>query len=143
MTTTSTPKILVVGGGIAGNAVALQLLRAGIATTVVERATTPRPGGQAVDLRTASKEAAERMGLMPGIGKLRVHEQGWAYVTEEGRTYARIDVDMFDGEGPAAEIEIARGDLNQVISTARRPATRNSSRRSWTRPRSCPAAASR
>ncbi|MFE3103342.1 FAD-dependent monooxygenase [Nocardia tengchongensis] len=115
MNTTSTPKILVVGGGIAGNAVALQLLRAGIATTVVERATTPRPGGQAVDLRTASKEAAERMGLLPGIGKLRVHEHGWAYVTEEGKTYARIDVDMFDGEGPAAEIEIARGDLNQVL----------------------------
>ncbi|MGW4249483.1 FAD-dependent oxidoreductase, partial [Nocardia sp. NPDC004722] len=109
MTTTNTPRILVVGGGIAGNTVALQLLRAGIATTVVERATAPRPGGQAVDLRTASKEVAERMGLMPGIRKLRVHEHGWAYVDESGKTYARIDVEMFGGEGPAAEIEISRG----------------------------------
>ncbi|MFE3187390.1 FAD-dependent monooxygenase [Nocardia sp. NPDC059240] len=115
MTTTNTPRILVVGGGIAGNTVALQLLRAGISATVVERATAPRPGGQAVDLRTASKEAAERMGLMPGIRKLQVHEHGWAYVDESGKTYARIDVEMFGGEGPAAEIEISRGDLNQVL----------------------------
>ncbi|GAB2513143.1 FAD-dependent monooxygenase [Nocardia heshunensis] len=115
MTTTNTPRILVLGGGIAGNTVALQLLRAGITTTVVERATAPRPGGQAVDLRTASREVAERMGLMPGIRKLQVHEHGWAYVDESGKTYARIDVAMFDGEGPAAEIEISRGDLNQVL----------------------------
>ncbi|WP_040807462.1 FAD-dependent monooxygenase [Nocardia concava] len=115
MTTTSKPRILVVGGGIAGNTVALQLLRAGIATTVVERATAPRPGGQAVDLRTASREAAERMGLLPGIRKLQIDERGWAYVDESGKVYARIDVAMFDGEGPAAEIEIARGDLNQVL----------------------------
>src|SRR5262249_4301035 len=115
MTTNTTPRILVVGGGIAGNVVALQLLRSGIATTVVERATAPRPGGQAVDLRTASREVAWRLGLLPGIRKLQVDERGWAYVDESGKTYARIDVASFDGEGPAAEIEIARGDLNDVL----------------------------
>ncbi|MFI5776308.1 FAD-dependent monooxygenase [Nocardia sp. NPDC051570] len=111
----STPHILISGGGIAGNAVALQLLRAGIRVTIVERAAEPRPGGQAVDLRGQSREVAERMGLMPGIRKLQLRETGWKWINEKGEVYARMTADMFGGEGPAAEIEIQRGDLNQVL----------------------------
>ncbi len=114
-TTANTTHVLVSGGGIAGNALALQLLRAGIRVTVVERATAPRPGGQAVDLRGPSREVAERMGLMPGIRKLQLHELGWKYLDERGNEYARMTAEMFGGEGPAAEIEIQRGDLNEVL----------------------------
>ncbi|WP_040821875.1 FAD-dependent monooxygenase [Nocardia jiangxiensis] len=115
MGTTHTPRILVSGGGIAGNAVALQLLRAGIDVTVIERAAAPRPGGQAVDLRGPSREAAERMGLMPGIRKYQLQELGMSYVDPQGRTYANMSMEFFDGKGPVAEIEITRGDLNQVL----------------------------
>ncbi|MQY20831.1 FAD-dependent monooxygenase [Nocardia macrotermitis] len=115
MGTTSTPRILVSGGGIAGNAVALQLLRAGITVTIVERATAPRPGGQAVDLRGPSREVAERMGLMPAIGKSQLQELGITYVDPRGRTYANMSMEYFEGKGPVAEIEITRGDLNQVL----------------------------
>ncbi|MFF0490522.1 FAD-dependent monooxygenase [Nocardia sp. NPDC004068] len=111
----NTTHVLISGGGIAGNSLALQLLRAGIRVTVVERAATPRPGGQAVDLRGPSREVAERMGLMPGIRKLQLHEVGWKYLDDKGRTYARMSAEMFGGEGPAAEIEIQRGDLNDVL----------------------------
>jgi 2-polyprenyl-6-methoxyphenol hydroxylase-like FAD-dependent oxidoreductase len=117
MSTTNTLHVLVSGGGIAGNAVALQLLRAGIRTTIVERAAQPRPGGQAVDLRGPSREAAERMGLMPGIRKYQLDERGMAYVDDQGREFARMPAEMFDGRGPVAEIEITRGDLNQVLLT--------------------------
>jgi 2-polyprenyl-6-methoxyphenol hydroxylase-like FAD-dependent oxidoreductase len=79
-------RILVSGGGIGGNAVALQLLRAGIRATVVERADAPRPGGQAVDLRGLSGEVAERMGLMPGIRNYQLDERGIVMVDSEGRT---------------------------------------------------------
>ena len=81
-----TPHVLVSGGGIAGLALALQLVRSGIRTTVLERADAPRPGGQAVDLRGASREVAERMGIMPGIDGLRVHEEGMAYVDMRPKT---------------------------------------------------------
>ncbi|WP_067676833.1 FAD-dependent monooxygenase [Nocardia miyunensis] len=118
MDITHTPRILVSGGGIAGNAVALQLLRAGIGVTVVERAAAPRPGGQAVDLRGPSREAAERMGLMPGIGKYQLQELGMSYVDPRGRTYAHMPMEFFDGKGPVAEIEITRGDLNQLLLDA-------------------------
>lgn len=115
MSTTSPLHVLVSGGGIAGNAVALQLLRNGIRTTVVERATAPRPGGQAVDLRGPSKEAAERMGLMAGIAKYQLEERGMAYVDGDGKVYARMAMEDFDGLGAIADIEITRGDLNQVL----------------------------
>ncbi|MCX4091538.1 FAD-dependent monooxygenase [Nocardia sp. alder85J] len=111
----STTHVLISGGGIAGNAVALQLLRAGVQVTVVERAEAPRPGGQAVDLRGPSKEAAERMGLLEGIRRYQLREFGMAYVDGAGREYARMSMEDFDGTGPVAEIEITRGDLNQVL----------------------------
>ena len=117
-TMSTSPRILISGGGIAGNALALQLVRAGIHTTVVERAATPRPGGQAVDLRGPSREAAERMGLMPGIRRHQLDERGMSYVDGSGRIYGRMAMEDFDGEGAIAEIEITRGDLNQVLLDA-------------------------
>ncbi|MEV6216729.1 FAD-dependent monooxygenase [Nocardia sp. NPDC051833] len=118
MTTTSPLHVLVSGGGIAGNAVALQLLRNGIRTTVVERAAVPRPGGQAVDLRGPSKEAAEKMGLMAGIAKYQLDERGMSYIDGDGKIYARMAMEDFDGQGAVAEIEITRGDLNNVLLEA-------------------------
>lgn len=117
MSTTSNLRILISGGGIAGNAVALQLLRAGVRTTVVERSPEPRPGGQAVDLRGPSKEVAERMGLMDGVRKYQLHEEGMGLVNRKGETVYRMPAEMFEGKGPVAEIEITRGDLNEVLLT--------------------------
>ncbi|MFG1773502.1 FAD-dependent monooxygenase [Nocardia salmonicida] len=118
MSTTSPLHVLVSGGGIAGNAVALQSLRNGIRTTVVERAAVPRPGGQAVDLRGPSKEAAQRMGLMAGIAEYQLDERGMSYIDGDGEIYARMAMEDFDGQGAVAEIEITRGDLNQVLLDA-------------------------
>ncbi|MGN8025152.1 FAD-dependent monooxygenase [Microbacterium sp. 22242] len=114
----SAPHVLISGAGIAGIAAALQLVRGGIRTTVVERAPEPRAGGQAVDLRGASREAAERMGLMPAIGAYQLHEKGMIYVDGRGRSYGRMPVELFDGRGAVADVEIARGDLNQVLLDA-------------------------
>ncbi len=110
--------VLVTGGGIAGNAVALQLLRAGARVTVVERATEPRPGGQAVDLRSAGKEAAGRMGLLPAVAKFQLDEKGVSWVDRRGRVFAGASVEDMDGKGIVADIEITRGDLNQVLLDA-------------------------
>ncbi|SNY88852.1 2-polyprenyl-6-methoxyphenol hydroxylase [Nocardia amikacinitolerans] len=116
--TTNSLRVLISGGGIGGNAVALQLLRAGIRATVVERAAAPRPGGQAVDLRGPSREVAERMGLMPGIQARQLDERGMLYLDDAGREELRLPAELFDGKGGVAEIEITRGDLNQVLLDA-------------------------
>ncbi|WP_280423297.1 FAD-dependent monooxygenase [Nocardia carnea] len=112
------PRVLISGGGIAGNAVALQLSRAGIRPTVIERAPAPRPGGQAVDLRGPSRTVAERMGLMPGIRRHQLDERGMLHVDTAGREIVRMPADLFGGNGAVAEIEITRGDLNQVLLDA-------------------------
>ncbi|MGW4741818.1 FAD-dependent monooxygenase [Nocardia xishanensis] len=117
-TNSNSPRVLISGGGIGGNAVALQLLRAGIQTTVVERAAAPRPGGQAVDLRGPSRDVAERMGLMPGIKSRQLDERGMLYVDDEGRETLRMPAELFEGKGGVAEIEITRGDLNEVLLEA-------------------------
>jgi 2-polyprenyl-6-methoxyphenol hydroxylase-like FAD-dependent oxidoreductase len=107
--------VLISGSGIAGNALALQLARQGIRPVVVERSAEPRPGGQAVDLRGPSKEIAERMGLMPGIRERQLHEEGMVFVGGTGEEKVRMPAELFGGNGGVAEIEITRGDLNQVL----------------------------
>jgi 2-polyprenyl-6-methoxyphenol hydroxylase-like FAD-dependent oxidoreductase len=108
-------RILIVGGGIAGNALALTLARNGLVPTVVEQAAAPRPGGQAVDLRGPSRDVADRMGIMPGIRRRQLHEKGMSFVDSGGNEQVRMPAELFGGNGGVAEIEITRGDLNQVL----------------------------
>jgi 2-polyprenyl-6-methoxyphenol hydroxylase-like FAD-dependent oxidoreductase len=55
---------------------------------------------------------------MPGIRRHQLDERGMSYVDEHGRIYGRMAMEDFDGEGAIAEIEITRGDLNQVLLDA-------------------------
>jgi 2-polyprenyl-6-methoxyphenol hydroxylase-like FAD-dependent oxidoreductase len=61
------PSVLVSGAGIAGPALAYWLLRYGFEVTVVDKAPSPRPGGQAVDLRGVARDVVERMGLIESV----------------------------------------------------------------------------
>ncbi len=110
--------VLISGAGIAGPALAYWLQRYGFRPTVVEVAPTPRPGGQTVDIRGVAREVVDRMGLMPAIKARLMHERGLEYVTASGRRAAAMPVDLFDGDGPVAELEILRGDLAQILLDA-------------------------
>ncbi|MBW0119605.1 FAD-dependent monooxygenase, partial [Pseudonocardia abyssalis] len=110
--------ILISGGGIAGPALAHWLRRHGFRVTVVERATTPRTGGQAVDLRGAGRTVVARMGLADRIRDLTLDQRGIAWVDAGGRVTARMPVEAFGGEGIVSEFEILRGDLAAVLAGA-------------------------
>lgn len=110
--------VLISGAGIAGPALAYWLHRYGFRPTVVEVARTPRPGGQTIDIRGISREVVTRMGLMPAIKARLMHELGMEWVKASGRRSAAMPVDLFDGGGPVAELEILRGDLAEILLDA-------------------------
>ena len=110
--------VLISGGSIAGPTLAYWLARHGFSPTIVERAPQVRPGGQAVDLRGASRSVAERMGVLDQIRSLAVHEQGMAYVDRSGRRRFEMPVEMFDGAGAVSDVEILRGDLARILHDA-------------------------
>lgn len=110
--------VLISGASIAGPAVAHWLHRYGIRATIVERAPSIRPGGQAVDLRGVARTVVERMGLMPAVRAARLDERGFAHVDASGRHVARMPADMFGGEGIVAEIEVLKEDLTRILYDA-------------------------
>lgn len=111
-------RVLVSGAGIAGPALAHRLHRQGHHVTLVERAATPRTGGQAVDLRGTGRVVIDRMGLMPQIDAITLTQHGFAWVDDHGRPTARMHVDDFGGEGIVSRYEVLRGDLAAVLLRA-------------------------
>ncbi|MFN3006615.1 FAD-dependent oxidoreductase [Mycolicibacterium wolinskyi] len=67
----SRPRVLIVGAGIAGPAVAYWLVRHGYQVTLVERTAELRTGGHAVDIRGTALEVVERMGLASAMKSRR------------------------------------------------------------------------
>jgi 2-polyprenyl-6-methoxyphenol hydroxylase-like FAD-dependent oxidoreductase len=118
MTTSPVRSVLIAGAGIAGPALAFWLRRYGFAVTVLERAPSPRPGGQAVDLRGVSRDAVTRMGLMDRVMDARTRTLGMSVVTAGNRRVLTYRADQFGGDGMIAEIEILRGDLAEVLREA-------------------------
>ncbi|QAX85430.1 FAD-binding monooxygenase [Pseudomonas sp. DTU12.3] len=108
-------KVLVTGASIAGPTLAYWLSRYGMDVTVVEKAPEFRDGGQTIDVRGAGRVVVQRMGLEDLIRANTTHEQGIAFVDQDNRTKAFIDVNAFDGEGPIAELEILRGELAKLL----------------------------
>lgn len=113
-------KILICGGGIAGQALAFWLSRSGHDVKVVERFPALRAAGAQVDLRGQGIDAAKRMGLLDAIQAARVDEAGVAFVNRRGKARATIMANT-SGTGKqslTSEYEIMRGDLVRILHNA-------------------------
>lgn len=109
-------RVLISGASIAGLTCAHWLRRNGFTVTVVEIATSPRQGGQAVDLRGAGRAVMDRMGMLEDARSISLDQAGMSWVDAQGGVRAAIAADAFDGEGFISEIEILRGDLVDLLS---------------------------
>jgi 2-polyprenyl-6-methoxyphenol hydroxylase-like FAD-dependent oxidoreductase len=108
--------ILISGAGVAGTALAYWLRRHGFSPTVVERAPGPRAGGQAIDLRGAAREVADRMGILDQVRAAHTGTRGLAYVDEAGKRLASMPADLLgDSGGAVAELEVLRSDLVRIL----------------------------
>jgi 2-polyprenyl-6-methoxyphenol hydroxylase-like FAD-dependent oxidoreductase len=110
--------ILISGASIAGPALAYWLRHFGFRPTVVERASAPRPGGQAVDIRGAAIDVAQRMGLLAEIRANDTDMRGMSYVDENGKRIAALDAAF--GVIDERDVEISRGTLTDILHRATR-----------------------
>ncbi|KAK0382648.1 hypothetical protein NLU13_8611 [Sarocladium strictum] len=110
-------KVLICGGGCAGPAVALLLVRLGHQVTIVERFDSLRASGAQIDLRAQGITAVKRMGLLPGIRKILVDEAGAAQVDGHGRVWGTVLANKSGkgAQGPTSEYEMMRGDLVRLL----------------------------
>ncbi|MGG7508936.1 FAD-dependent monooxygenase [Plantibacter sp. YIM 135249] len=119
----TTRRVLISGASIAGPALAFWLHRAGIETTIVERAPELRRGGQNVDVRGAGREVARRMGIEDEVRAATTGEAGVRFVDARDRVKAAFPAGTSDTAGPTAEVEILRGDLAGIIVEATKGST--------------------
>ncbi|WP_371606733.1 FAD-dependent monooxygenase [Streptomyces sp. NBC_01213] len=113
-------RVLVAGGGIAGQALAFWLTRGGHRVTVAERFPALRAAGAQVDLRGQGIEAVRRMGLLDTVRDKLVDEAGVAFVDAHGKARATIMANT-SGKGRqtlTSEYEIMRGDLVRILHDA-------------------------
>ncbi|MDX3226097.1 FAD-dependent monooxygenase [Streptomyces sp. ME19-01-6] len=111
--------VLISGAGIGGPALAYWLDRYGYDVTVVEQATGPRPGGQAVDVRGPALEVAERMGVLDRIRGLSTDLRGMSVVDDEGRELFRTtERTVSGGDLDSPDVEILRDDLAAIVADA-------------------------
>jgi 2-polyprenyl-6-methoxyphenol hydroxylase-like FAD-dependent oxidoreductase len=114
-------RVLIIGGGIAGDTLALLLERDGWAVTVAEIAPAPRAGGQTVDLRGDSREVLEQAGLLQQALGCLVPQRGAAWIDADERRLAVMPVEAFGGEGLVSKEELLRTDLARIIHGALGP----------------------
>jgi 2-polyprenyl-6-methoxyphenol hydroxylase-like FAD-dependent oxidoreductase len=112
-------RILVVGAGIAGITAALELHRAGFEVSLMERSRELRSSGYMIDFLGPGYDVAERMGLLPALGKIHRPFGHLLFVDGAGHhradlAYARLRRQMFGGR----HFNFLRGDLERVLFAA-------------------------
>jgi 2-polyprenyl-6-methoxyphenol hydroxylase-like FAD-dependent oxidoreductase len=104
-------RVLISGASIAGPALAYWLTRIGYQVTVVERASRLRLGGQSVDFKGAThRTVLDRMGVLPDVLARQTGGRDQTVIDAWERRLAVIP-----GEFTGGDIEIARGDLSEIL----------------------------
>lgn len=103
--------VLISGASIAGPALAHWLNRYGCTVTVVEKASTMRHGGQAVDFKGSThRTVLERMGILDEVRRRQTGGHDQTVIDADGKPLAVIP-----GHFTGGDIEIRRGDLAQLL----------------------------
>ena len=110
--------VLISGASIAGPSLAYWLNRCGFRPTVVEKASTVRPGGYPIDLRGVAVEVIDRMGLLSQVRAAHIATRRATCVDSRGRRMARVELANLSGTGH--DVELPRGRLASLLYDATR-----------------------
>jgi len=111
-------RVLIVGAGIAGPALAYWLERYGMTPTIVEIAPRLRTGGYIIDFWGAGYEIAGRMGLLPEIQQAGYQVKKIRVVGRDGGRVAEFSAEAFARITRGRFTSIPRGDLAAVVYRA-------------------------
>lgn len=111
-------KVLVIGGGIGGQALAAALRRRGIDVSICERASAMRENGAALTLWPNAMRALGELGLAT-----EARAAGWPILAADirrpsGRTLSTTPVSSVSIDAGAGTIAIRRADLHRVLTSA-------------------------
>lgn len=108
-------KVLISGAGIAGPTLAYWLLQYGFEPTIVEASPALRTGGYIIDFWGAGFDIAEKMGLLPEIGRAGYKLRELRVVNERGRRIAGFPVSVFFRMTKGRYASLPRSDLAAFI----------------------------
>ncbi|KAI1095536.1 FAD/NAD(P)-binding domain-containing protein [Rostrohypoxylon terebratum] len=115
-------KVLIVGAGICGPAMAILLRRSdpGNSVTIIERYPGIRHNGLQIDLRSWGVPIMRRLGLMDIVREKVVHEPGLSFIDSKGKIHGTFGTSGTDSGAQSftSEFEIMRGDLAQLLYEA-------------------------
>lgn len=117
-TSTSSPKVLISGFGIASTVFAATLLRAypSAIITIVERDPSMRLTGASVDIRSSAVDIIKWMNHEPAIRAKTTKETGVEFVDDSGKSFATLRATGNDNiQTMTSEYEIFRGDLARIF----------------------------
>lgn len=111
-------RALIVGAGIGGLATALRLRRDGWHVLVVEKAPELRCGGYVTNFSGVGYDAAEQLGLLPALNRVRQPMTDLVYVDEAGGRLAVLPADVNEAMIGPRSLTLLRGDLETVLHQA-------------------------
>jgi FAD-dependent urate hydroxylase len=110
-------RVLIVGGGIAGLALAPMLARTGFAVEVIERAPGWRPAGTGIYLPGNAVRALRALGLETRAASQAIEIQRQRFCDHHGRLLCEVDVaELWAAVGPC--LALHRADLHALLREA-------------------------
>jgi FAD-dependent urate hydroxylase len=110
-------RALIVGGGIAGLALAPILARTGVAVELIERAPAWQPAGTGMYLPGNAARALRALGLEPQVSFRAIEIQRQRFCNHRGRLLCDVDVaELWAGVGPC--LALHRADLHALLREA-------------------------
>ena len=114
--------ILIVGGGVAGNALASLLLLLPLPIlslpqiTIVERSATSCSYGQNIDVRGTGIEVLRKLGVEDRVRAATTGEEGVRIVDEKNQIWAEMAADKTGKvQTGTSDVEILRGRLTEIL----------------------------